>query len=73
MSEYGNETPQLVSPANIHWRKSAASGSHAANCIEISFVRDSTLIRDSKHPAGHHLVLSLSTWSAFLDFSQSAH
>ncbi len=50
--------------SNIVWRKSAASAGGA--CVEVAFVQDSVLLRDSKDPSGPLLSFTLAEWAAFL-------
>jgi Domain of unknown function (DUF397) len=49
----------------IVWRKSTASNSGA--CVEVAFIKDWVLIRDSLNPKGGVLRFSPAAWNAFLD------
>jgi hypothetical protein len=48
------------------WRKSSQSGPNCDNCVEVAFVDDAILLRDSKHPDGAVLVFTQSEWDAFV-------
>jgi hypothetical protein len=47
------------------WRKSPASGT--SGCVEIAFVGDDVLVRDSKDVEGPHLKFSQAEWSVFIE------
>jgi hypothetical protein len=49
----------------ITWHKSSASG-HNGNCVEVAFVDDSILVRNSRHPLGCVLSFTHTEWKAFL-------
>ncbi len=46
------------------WRKSSRSNSQG--CLEVAFGERSVLVRDSKHPDGPVLAISLKAWAAFV-------
>jgi hypothetical protein len=46
------------------WRRSRYSGSNG-NCIEAAGDGQVVAVRDSKDPAGHHLVFKPSAWREF--------
>lgn len=46
------------------WFKSRFS-SHGAGCVEVRFVGDAALVRDSKDPDGPVLVFNRGEWEAF--------
>ncbi|MBO0867798.1 MAG: DUF397 domain-containing protein [Micromonosporaceae bacterium] len=48
------------------WRKSSQSGPNCDNCVEVAFVDDAILLRDSKHPDGSVLVFTQAEWDAFV-------
>lgn len=50
--------------SSIEWRKSESSG--ATDCVEVAFVGQSVLVRNSKDPAGPVLSFTQSDWMAFL-------
>jgi Domain of unknown function (DUF397) len=50
----------------IIWRKAAKSNGAGA-CVEVSSVRGTILVRDSKNPDGPVLEYTQAEWSAFLD------
>ena len=45
------------------WRRSPACGTGA--CVEVAFVGEHVLIRDSKHPDGEPLTFTRPEWDAF--------
>jgi len=47
------------------WRKSSAS--NTSGCVEVAFVDQSVLIRDSKHPGGPRLQVPAKEWQRFID------
>lgn len=48
------------------WRKSSASGPYSDNCVEVAFIGDAVLVRDSKDPDGPVLLYTREEWAAFL-------
>lgn len=48
------------------WRKSAHSGAHTDNCVEIAFVDRAVAVRDSKNPDGPVLIFTPDEWDAFV-------
>lgn len=55
--------------AGIVWRKSTASG--AGNCVEVAFVDESVLVRQSRDPLGSVLSFTHAEWIEFLDSARS--
>lgn len=53
-----------LGPTRVLWRKSTASGEEG--CVEVAFVDQSVLVRQSRDPAGPALTFSLAEWLAFL-------
>jgi hypothetical protein len=51
--------------AHAEWHKSTLSGSNG--CVEVAFVAEHALVRDSKHPLGPMLSFTLTEWEAFID------
>ncbi|MEU4565566.1 DUF397 domain-containing protein [Micromonospora sp. NPDC023956] len=51
-------------PTPVAWRKS--SRSCQGNCVEVSIVSPSVLVRDSKDPDGPALRISRAAWRRFL-------
>lgn len=49
------------------WRKSSRSDAGMDNCVEVAFVGDSIVVRDSKNLDGPVLVFTPSEWDAFVD------
>lgn len=48
------------------WRKSSFSqGTTNSDCVEVGFTRRSTVLRDSKNPAGGIVSLSPTAWDSF--------
>ncbi|WP_369245666.1 DUF397 domain-containing protein [Streptomyces sp. R41] len=47
------------------WRKSSFSGADY-ECVEVAFVEDGVIVRDSQHPSGPYVVLSAERWRTFL-------
>lgn len=50
----------------LTWFKSSYSDGEGGDCLEVALTPGTVHVRDSKHPAGPHLTLSPTTWSAFL-------
>jgi|KBSMisStandDraft_5_1062788.scaffolds.fasta_scaffold779987_1 hypothetical protein len=66
--EFGLQTKgAAVDIAAAAWRKSSRSGPWTDNCVEVAFVGDSILVRDSKNPSGAVLVFTPSEWDAFVN------
>jgi uncharacterized protein DUF397 len=66
--EFGLQTKgATVDIAAALWRKSSRSGPWTDNCVEVAFVGDSILVRDSKNPSGAVLVFTPSEWDAFVN------
>ncbi|MBQ0926547.1 DUF397 domain-containing protein [Saccharopolyspora endophytica] len=49
----------------LQWRKSTRSSNYA-NCVEVAFAGDTVHTRDSKNPAGQHLMFGQPAWSSFV-------
>ncbi|MEV4649092.1 DUF397 domain-containing protein [Saccharopolyspora sp. NPDC049357] len=49
----------------LQWRKSTRSSNYA-NCVEVAFAGDDVHTRDSKNPAGQHLIFGQPAWSSFV-------
>jgi predicted secreted Zn-dependent protease len=54
----------MSDPAQIIWRKSAAS--ETGQCVEVAFVGQRILVRSSDDPSGPMLTFSEPEWTAFL-------
>ncbi len=54
-----------VGRQGLQWRKSSWSANEA-NCVEVAFAGDDVHTRDSKNPAGQHLMFGQPAWSAFV-------
>ncbi|MGI5456928.1 DUF397 domain-containing protein [Streptomyces sp. CA-249302] len=50
----------------LTWFKSSYSSGEGGECLEVAVTPTTIHLRDSKHPAGPHLTLSLGAWSVFL-------
>jgi Domain of unknown function (DUF397) len=48
------------------WRKSSLSGPNCDNCVEVAFVDEAVLVRDSKDPSGPVFVFTHGEWKAFV-------
>jgi hypothetical protein len=48
----------------LEWRKSRRSG--ATGCVEVAFVEDGVVVRDSKAPDGPVLRFTAREWEAFV-------
>ncbi len=55
-----------VDVSRAEWRKSTQSGPNCDNCVEVAFVDDAILLRDSKDPHGPVLVFTQGEWDAFV-------
>jgi hypothetical protein len=55
-----------VDVSQAAWRKSSQSGPHCDNCVEVAFVGDAILLRDSKNQQGPVLVFTQGEWDAFV-------
>lgn len=51
-------------PVRPEWQKSTASNS--ASCVEVAFVGQTVLVRNSREPSGPMLTFTLAEWAAFL-------
>ncbi|MFC8129297.1 DUF397 domain-containing protein [Streptomyces sp. NPDC057302] len=47
------------------WRRSSFSG-YDGDCVEVAFVREAVIVRDSQNPSAPHVVFSVGRWQAFL-------
>jgi hypothetical protein len=47
------------------WRKSSHSGANGGECVEVRAQADAVMVRDSKNPAGHVLMIPADAWSVF--------
>jgi hypothetical protein len=66
--ESGIQTKGMsVDVASAIWRKSSRSGPWTDNCVEVAFVGEAILVRDSKNADGAVLVFTPSEWDAFVD------
>jgi hypothetical protein len=55
-----------IDPTVAAWRKSSQSGPNCDNCVEVAFVGEAILLRDSKSPAGPVLYFNQAEWDAFV-------
>ncbi|QIB45582.1 DUF397 domain-containing protein [Streptomyces aureoverticillatus] len=59
--------PVDSAPVSHHaWFKSSYSGGNTTECVEVALTMNDVLIRDSKCPDEHQLVIRPETWSGFL-------
>ena len=65
--EHSQELPTPAATAtNTAWRKSTASNSGGADCLEVALMPDLVLVRDSKDATGPRLAFTPSTWTGFV-------
>jgi hypothetical protein len=57
-------------PSSVTWKTSSASG--GTNCVEVAFVTDAVLVRDSKNRSGAVLRLSKGVWRDFITAQKSS-
>ncbi|MGW6061061.1 DUF397 domain-containing protein [Streptomyces sp. NPDC055189] len=48
------------------WSWHRSSYSESGDCVEVAFVREAVIIRDSQNPSGPRVVFSGERWQAFL-------
>ncbi|MFG2499728.1 DUF397 domain-containing protein [Streptomyces sp. NPDC048441] len=53
-------------PSGRFWRRSSFSGADA-HCVEVAFVREAVIVRDSQNLSAPRVVFSAERWRAFLD------
>jgi hypothetical protein len=51
-------------PSPLSWKISSASG--GTNCVEVAFVEDAVLVRDSKNREGAALRFPNASWREFI-------
>lgn len=51
---------------NLEWRKSSRSTNQGGACVEVAALPGAIAIRDSKNPAGTHLILKPAQFSALI-------
>ena len=49
------------------WHKSTRSGTHTDNCVEVAFVGEAIVVRDSRNPDAAQLVFTPNEWDAFVE------
>jgi Domain of unknown function (DUF397) len=52
--------------STAQWFKSTRSGPNSDNCVEVAFVDEAIVVRDSKNPDGPALVFTAAEWDAFV-------
>ncbi|MDI6098069.1 DUF397 domain-containing protein [Actinoplanes sp. NEAU-A12] len=55
-----------INLADAEWRKAGKSNA-TGHCVEVAFLENATVVRDSKNPSGQPLVFTGAEWDAFLD------
>ncbi|MFE2056053.1 DUF397 domain-containing protein [Streptomyces sp. NPDC059446] len=61
-----------MSTTELAWFKSSYSGGGGGNCVEIAFIPEAVLIRDSKDTQQPALAVSRPAWSAFAALAADA-
>jgi hypothetical protein len=56
-----------TSTSKVVWRKSAASTSGGASCLEVALMPDLVLVRDSKDTEGPRLKFTPTVWAGFVE------
>jgi hypothetical protein len=59
--------PMSVDLSGAVWRKSTKSGPWTDNCVEVAFVGEAIVVRDSKQPDGPVLYFTAAEWDAFVN------
>jgi hypothetical protein len=54
----------------LRWRKSSRSA--AGNCVEVAWLDEAVLVRDSKNPAGPRMHFDARDWTAFISTIKTA-
>jgi hypothetical protein len=52
--------------SNAQWLRTTRSGSDDDNCVEVAFVDQAIVVRDSANPQGPALIFTAAEWDAFL-------
>jgi hypothetical protein len=52
--------------SRARWFKSTRSGPDSDNCVEVAFVDEAIVVRDSQHPEGAALIFNAAEWDAFV-------
>ena len=60
-------TPMSVDLSGAVWRKSTKSGPWTDNCVEVAFVGEAIVVRDSKQPDGPVLYFTAAEWDAVVN------
>jgi hypothetical protein len=55
-----------VDLSRAQWFKSNRSGPNCDNCVEVAFVDEAIVVRDSKNPEGPALIFTTAEWDAFV-------
>ncbi|BFO14206.1 DUF397 domain-containing protein [Streptomyces sp. KM77-8] len=53
----------------LEWIKSSYSTADGPDCVEVATAPAHILVRDSKAPGGPRLILTPTTWAAFLPYA----
>jgi Domain of unknown function (DUF397) len=65
--ETAASAPFTVDLTGAVWRKSTKSGPWTDNCVEVAFVGDAIVVRDSKAEGGPVLFFTTAEWDAFVN------
>ncbi|GAA3165456.1 MULTISPECIES: DUF397 domain-containing protein [Streptomyces] len=60
--------PSDGADGKLEWIKSSYSSDDGPSCVEVAATPAIIHVRDSKIPDGHRLVLTPTTWAAFLPY-----
>jgi hypothetical protein len=52
--------------SRAQWFKSTRSGANSDNCVEVAFVDEAIVVRDSKNPQAAPLIFTAAEWDAFV-------
>lgn len=63
----GTSSAADIDLSDVNWQKSSRSGPFTDNCVEVAFVGDVIVVRDSKSPQGPVLIFTPNEWDAFVD------
>lgn len=59
--------------SSVQWRKSSRSDNNGGSCVEVAVMPAFVAVRDSKNPAGGHLMVNRAMWTRFVELTQHTH